>query len=296
MATASSDANAAEKLPLEPTIAPQLYIKANNYQRSTNIKVLDSPQISFATKPNPSQQFIDLGCGTGDFTLQELLPRCQPCRRIVATDVSRDMVEYAKENFTHAQIAYEVRDVESDISGLVEKYGKFDRVYSFYVLHWVQDLTAALRNVADLMTDEGECLLVFPARLGLYKIWRKLVEMDRWKPYKGVIERFIPPSQDIKGRSGLNSYILNVLETANLKPLTCQVLTQDRTGMNMDQFIQLEVSLNPILPLLSEVSKMKFKTDMADVIRKLWTQEPAGDTQYHTDIFVVHANKISKSA
>ncbi|CAN8005878.1 unnamed protein product [Ixodes pacificus] len=184
--TASSDANAAEKQSLEPTIAPQLYIKANNYQRSTNIKVLDSLQISFATKPNPSQQFIDLGCGTGDFTLQELLPRCQPCRRIVATDVSRDMVEYAKENFAHAQIAYEVHEVGSDISGLVEKYGKFDRVYSFYVLHWVQDLTAALRNVADLMTDEGECLLVFPARLGLYRIWRKLVEMDRWKPYKGV--------------------------------------------------------------------------------------------------------------
>ncbi|KAG0423685.1 hypothetical protein HPB47_000548 [Ixodes persulcatus] len=247
MATASSDTNAAEKQPLEPTIAPQLYIKANNYQRSTNIKVLDSPQMSFATKPNPNQQFIDLGCGTGDFTLQELLPRCQPCRRIVATDVSREMVEYAKENFAHAQIAYEVHDVESDISGLVEKYGKFDRVYSFYVLHWVQDLTAALRN-------------------------------------------------DIEDRSGLYSYILNVLETANLKPRTCQVLTQDRTGMNMDQFIQLEVSLNPILPLLPEVSKMKFKTDMADVIHKLWTQKPAGDTQYYTDIFVVHAKKILESA
>ncbi|CAN7947991.1 unnamed protein product, partial [Ixodes pacificus] len=142
--------------------------------------------MSFGSGPNRSQQFIDLGCGTGDFTRQELLPRCQPCRRMVATDVSPRMVKYAQKNFAHPQIAYEVHDIESDVSGLVKKYGKFERVYSFFVLNWAEDLGAALRNVAALMTDEGECLLVFAARLSFFVVWRKIVELDRWKPYKGV--------------------------------------------------------------------------------------------------------------
>ncbi|KAG0419712.1 hypothetical protein HPB47_003922 [Ixodes persulcatus] len=237
MSNPSSDANIADKHPNKPSIAPQIYVSANKLQRAINIETLDLLHESFGSRPNCSQQFIDVGCGTGDFTRQDLLPRCQPCRRIVATDLSREMVEYAKENFAHPQIAYEVHDIESDVSGLVERYGKFDRVYSFFALQWAGDLTTALRNVADLMTDEGECLLLFGARLTLHKVWRRIMEVDRWRPYKEVLERFIPPSHDIEDVSGLNSYMLRVLEVANLKLRTCQVLSQDRNGSDPNEFI-----------------------------------------------------------
>ncbi|XP_029834994.2 juvenile hormone acid O-methyltransferase [Ixodes scapularis] len=292
MATPSSDASTADKHPNKPSIAPQIYVSAHKLQRAINIETLDLLHESFGSRPNSSQQFIDVGCGTGDFTHQDLLPRCQPCRRIVATDLSRKMVEYAKENFAHPQISYEVHDIESDVSGLVEKYGKFDRVYSFFALQWAGDLTAALRNVADLMTDEGECLLLFGARLTLHKVWRRIMQVDRWKPYKEVLERFIPPSHDMEDISGLISYMLRVLENANLKPRTCQVLSQDRHGSDPNEFIKLELSLDPVLPLLPEESKAQFKTDVADIINKMWTEKPAGDPQLVTDMFVVHASKI----
>ncbi|KAM7300558.1 putative acid methyltransferase [Ixodes scapularis] len=240
LATAPSDDDAVHKQP--PELIPEAYIKANRFQRNVNIRTLDLLQMSFGSAPNRSQQFIDLGCGTGDFTRQELLPRCQPCRRMVATDVSPGMVKYAKENFAHPQIAYEVHDIESDVSGLLKKYGKFERVYSFFVLNWAEDLGAALRNVAALMTDEGECLLVFPARLSFYVLWRKIVELDRWKPYKGVIERFIPSSQDIEERSALTPYMLDILESANLKPRTCEVISVDTSGEDVDEFIVRDTS------------------------------------------------------
>ncbi|CAN8005796.1 unnamed protein product, partial [Ixodes pacificus] len=163
-----------------------LYANSHNFTQIVNIKVLDLFQMSFGRRPTASQQFIDLGCGPGDITREELLPRCQPCRRIVATDVSREMIEYAEKHFAHPQITYEVHDVASDISGLVQKYGKFERVYSFFALHWARDLTAAFRNVAGLMTDDGECLLVVSARAILFRVWRRIVELDRWKKYKEV--------------------------------------------------------------------------------------------------------------
>ncbi|EEC07862.1 acid methyltransferase, putative [Ixodes scapularis] len=294
LATAPSGDDAVHKQP--PELIPEAYIKANRFQRNVNIRTLDLLQMSFGSAPNRSQQFIDLGCGTGDFTRQELLPRCQPCRRMVATDVSPGMVKYAKENFAHPQIAYEVHDIESDVSGLLKKYGKFERVYSFFVLNWAEDIAAALRNVAALMTDEGECLLVFPARLSFYVLWRKIVELDRWKPYKGVIERFIPSSQDIEERSALTPYMLDILESANLKPRTCEVISVDTSGEDVDEFIDVELSTDPIAPLLSEESKTLFKTDMAEIIRKMWSEKPAGDSYFFQDIFLVHASKISTRA
>ncbi|KAM7307543.1 juvenile hormone acid O-methyltransferase [Ixodes scapularis] len=291
MANASPVNDAVETEPVQVKMVPEVYIESNKIQRAMGIKILDSPQMSFAIKPSGSQQFIDVGCGTGDFTLQELLPRCQPCRRIVATDISRAMVEYAEENFAHPQIAYEVHDIESDITGLIEKYGKFERVYSFCALQWTADLTTALRNVAGLMTDQGECLLVFPVRLPLFRVWRRIAEIDRWKPYKGVIERFIPPSADIKDMSNLNSYLLGVLKNAKLKPRMCQVVTEDQSGLGLEKNIEFELSLDPVLPLLPEGEKTKYKTDVANVHRTFWTEKPAGDPQYLYDIFAVHASK-----
>ncbi|XP_040065917.1 juvenile hormone acid O-methyltransferase-like [Ixodes scapularis] len=296
MASASSDANNLDNQPLVASIVPEFYINAHRLQRTFSVKALDLLELSFASANDASQQFLDVGCGTGDFTRQELLPRCEPCRRIVATDASPAMVKYAKENFSHQKIAYELHDIESDASRLVEKYGKFERVYSFFALNWVEDLAAAVRNVADLMTEDGECLLVVPARICLYRIWRRIVEMDRWKEYKNVVERFIPQSQDIRDGPGLTSYMLDILQKANLKPRTCKVLTQDARSMDRDEFIQIQLSLNPIMPLLSEESKTILKRDVAEVALKFLSEKPAGDPQYLSDVFVVHANKISNQA
>ncbi|XP_040070869.1 juvenile hormone acid O-methyltransferase-like [Ixodes scapularis] len=294
MATPSSYGDAVGKQPLEMAIVPEAYIKANKFQRDLNIKSLDSMQMAFTTLPNRNQQFIDLGCGTGDFTRQELLPRCQPCGIMVATDVSPGMLKYAKENFAHSQIAHEVHDIEGDVSGLVKKYGKFERVYSFFALNWAEDLGAALRNVAALMTDDGECLLVFAARTSFFVVWRKIVELDRWKQYKGVIERFIPPSQDIGDRSALTPYMLGILERANLKPRTCEVISHDIIEGGVDEFIQVELSTDPVAPLLSKELKTLFKTDMTEIILKMWSEEPAGNPDHLLDIFLVHASKILK--
>ncbi|CAN7946944.1 unnamed protein product, partial [Ixodes hexagonus] len=165
---------------------PELYANAHAPQRTASIAALESLETSARSLSRPDAQVLDVGCGTGDFTYQQLLPRCQPCRRIVATDVSQSMVRYAKEHFGHPLISYEVHAIEDDISALLNTYGKFDRIYSFFALHWVKNLKAALRNIAGLMTDDGDVLLIFTGRWAGYDAWRKIVQMDRWRPYKEV--------------------------------------------------------------------------------------------------------------
>ncbi|KAM7293039.1 juvenile hormone acid O-methyltransferase-like [Ixodes scapularis] len=155
----SSNAAPNDSQRLIPASMPDSYAQRNTFQRKMNITALEFFQPTLAHRPNLNQQFLDVGCGTGDFTKTELLPRCQPCQRIVATDTILKMIEYARKNFAHPQIAYEEHDIRGDVSGLIAKYGQFDRVYSFYALNWVQDQTTALRNIGNLMKDDGDCFL-----------------------------------------------------------------------------------------------------------------------------------------
>ncbi|CAN7996017.1 unnamed protein product, partial [Ixodes pacificus] len=146
---------------ISSTIAPDEYVVNNEMQREKSIHALELLEGSFGSVDTSDYQFLDVGCGPGDFTRDCLLPRCPPCRRIMAVDASEDMVQNAQEHFAHPKICYDVLDIGSkDVFDFVERHGEFDRVYSFFCLHWMTDQETVLKNVAKLMKPGGGCLLL----------------------------------------------------------------------------------------------------------------------------------------
>ncbi|KAH6924492.1 hypothetical protein HPB50_018955 [Hyalomma asiaticum] len=99
------------------------YAKHNALVRKYNEFLFDFCQLTFTTKPESSQQFLDVGCGPGDFTRDVLLPHCLPCRRIVGVDFSREMIEYARSNSAHEKIDFAVVDLASDVSQFLDEFG-----------------------------------------------------------------------------------------------------------------------------------------------------------------------------
>ncbi|XP_042150130.1 juvenile hormone acid O-methyltransferase-like [Ixodes scapularis] len=174
------------------TIDPEVYITTNGRERQHNLEVLNLLQASFMNETN-DQQFLDLGCGTGDFTRDHLLPRCPDVKRIVAVDVSQDMVEYAKKHFDHSKICYDVLDISGNgVADFVQRYGEFDRVYSFFCLNWLVDQEKGFDNIAELMKPGGGCLLFFAGSSSAMRLKRRLATITNWQKYRKVSRHLAP--------------------------------------------------------------------------------------------------------
>ncbi|CAN8021592.1 unnamed protein product [Ixodes persulcatus] len=207
------------------TLEPKLYIGANARARlSFVVDGLKAMKEAYGEDAKDDLQILDLGCGPGDITHDGLLPRCLPCRRVVAVDVSADMVEFAKTHYAHAKISYDVLDiVADDVADFVERYGQFDLVYSSYCFNWVKDQEQAFKNLGELMKPGAECLLRFYAASPHMRFRQKLAKMERWKKYAQICENCIPPTIDMNGKREILPYISNLLNSANLAPSVCKV-------------------------------------------------------------------------
>ncbi|KAH6923343.1 hypothetical protein HPB50_000428 [Hyalomma asiaticum] len=276
----------------------QLYANNDELQREVNLKAVDLLNLAFAPADNTDdQQFLDIGCGTGDFTRDFLLPRCPPCRRLIAVDASEQMLAYARANSTHPKIQYDYLNIGDDITDFIRKYGRFDRVYSFFCLSWPSDQTEALKNVSRLLAPSGECLLVFSAWAAVYAIWRKLAALDRWKKFahrfplcSKVFDEFTPKSYDLEDDEARLSYLREILDSAGLTPTTCELL---HLNVNVRKDPQAHadcvLSITPVLESLSPEEKELLRKDIANEVLKWSTGESVFSSK--PSVYLVHARK-----
>ncbi|XP_070392862.1 juvenile hormone acid O-methyltransferase-like isoform X2 [Dermacentor albipictus] len=249
-----------------PRFCASQYVKNNSLQRKHNNVVLEFCQPAFFTKPHATMQILDIGCGTGDYTRDFLLPRCLPCDRLVGIDSSIQMIEYARRHSAHEKIEYELLDIGDDMTEFIGRRDHFDRVFSFYCLQWLRDQGAALKNVAALMRPGGECLLVFPASSQPGAVWRLLAEMDHWEKYS----EFISKSHDIKDEKEQMQYMSSLLSEAGLCPsilLLPRLVTFD--GCSEEDIIGAQMSLLPINHLVSNTERAQLLEDVTALVRKV---------------------------
>ncbi|KAH7939936.1 juvenile hormone acid O-methyltransferase [Rhipicephalus sanguineus] len=274
-----------------PRYNSKLYASNDDHQRELNLKVLDLFQMAFASKVCEDYQFLDIGCGTGDFTRDWLLPRCSPCKRIVAVDASEDMLAYARLHCAHPSVEHDYLNIGDDVNDFVKKYGKFNRIYSFFCLNWVKDQARAMKNVSTLLTTGGECLLVFPAWSPTRMLWRKVAELERWIKFSKVFEGFVSQSQDLEDDEARISYIRDIVRSANLEPSTCELLYVQPNYSKPEKYIDMQLSLNPAWSLATVEEREALKKDVTAEVLK-WTNEGAYSAR--PSLYVIHARKLIK--
>ncbi|MCU0762547.1 MAG: class I SAM-dependent methyltransferase [Hydrogenophaga sp.] len=117
----------------------------------------------------PVHEVLELGCGTGSTALR-LAPGV---RRLVATDVSPDMVAIAREKLISQSVPQlEFRLADADLSaGPPDGY---DAVLAFNLLHLVDDLDHALHNAVKTLKPGGRLITKTPCLLEMNPLIPKL--------------------------------------------------------------------------------------------------------------------------
>ncbi|XP_040071920.1 juvenile hormone acid O-methyltransferase-like [Ixodes scapularis] len=276
------------------TLNPELYNDATaKAWFSFGVDGLEAMNGAYGMDAKDDKQFIDLGCGPGDIARDGLLPRCLLCRRIVAVDLSRDMVEFANTHYGHPKIIYDVLDIVADeVADFAVRYGRFDRVYSFFCFNWVKDQEKAFKNMAELMKPGAERLLWFFASSPHIRFRQMLVEMEPWKKYAKVAERCIPPTINMNGKDEIASYISSLLKSANLTPSICNVTQEALVNYDSAETITLELmAMNPLTNLMTEEEKSDLLKEATKEASKLWHEQETKGPPIMFDVVAVCAFK-----
>lgn len=107
----------------------------------------------------PDQNILVAGCGTGQHALD--IAQCYPKARILAVDVSRASLAYARRKTREAGVQ-NIEYAQADLLNLGAIGRRFDRVEAIGVLHHLSDPAVGWRTLLSLLRPDGIM------RIGLY--------------------------------------------------------------------------------------------------------------------------------
>ncbi|XP_059608078.1 juvenile hormone acid O-methyltransferase-like [Phlebotomus argentipes] len=227
------------------------------------------------------ERVMDIGCGIGDVTRRCFLPLLPDnFQRLVCADFSPVMLEAAKLEFRGID---RVDFLQMDIGKNVEDSLKetFDRIFSSLSLMYVQDQMQVFKNVFDLLTPGGDCLIIILRNGAIFETAFQLSETLKWKDrLKHYREVFVfPYREDPDPMATLKNLLKSVgfqdisvkkedynhvypsteifRETLKCCPSFPNNLSEDEKDDLLDDQVDLGTSFNIIQPFRDESKPMK---------------------------------------
>ncbi len=123
-----------------------LYDKYSGVQNQAALELVSS------LKNNNFSKILELGCGTGNYTL--MLREKFRGARIRALDISKEMIYVAQNKLKHKDIEFTVADAEKIIPDMIDPIN-FDLITSNACFQWLTDPRKTLRGYARLLRRGG---------------------------------------------------------------------------------------------------------------------------------------------
>ncbi len=132
----------------------RLYARVSRLQRKGGLNLIE------IAAPRPGEAVMDIGCGTGELTL-ELARRVGESGRVVGVDPDLERLKVAEE----AMPGYMINlDYEPGRAEALTQFAdeSFDLIFSNYALQAADDLVACAREIARCLRPGGRCVLQLP--------------------------------------------------------------------------------------------------------------------------------------
>lgn len=126
----------------------ELYQRLGTGQHDAGIELIN------ILDPQPGDKVLDIGSGTGNLTV-ELAKRVQANGQVLAIEPDVERLAIAKENCPPAiqNIDWYAGDLASAAANKLTQ--QYERAFSNYVLHWIEDQQEAVKQVYDALLPGG---------------------------------------------------------------------------------------------------------------------------------------------
>ncbi|XP_077521202.1 juvenile hormone acid O-methyltransferase-like [Amblyomma americanum] len=276
----------------------EFYAKYLDYPSRLNKNALENAQ--FLKPLTKDQQVLEVGCGTGQFAQRFLLPHCRPCRRLVATDIDPDMIDFARDHYPRADVVYDVLDIATnDLGPFSERYGKFDRVLSFLAVQLIQDQKTAYSNIVHLLNDEGECLVLAFSSLETVDVWAELCGTEKWRgriPDPAEIFNRSFNFNCLKTATEVEAEVRDTLRGTGLECLSCEVYEDVWKYDDMDSLLDIVLSVLPFNDSVPEEEWEDFRLLWAERLSRKLSASPGQPLEVKVGLYVFHARRSSECA
>ncbi|XP_005179544.1 juvenile hormone acid O-methyltransferase-like [Musca domestica] len=185
---------------------PALYHKSHRALKADIGEIIAKSFEKFQWRVDGKDALLDIGSGPGDVLMEHILPLMpSEFSRVVCSDLSEDMVDFARSYYGHEdeRCEFEVLDIAMKVGLPGNLLGRFDHITSALCLHWVQDYKTALKNIYNFIRPEGgDCLLIFMSTHNIFDAYNYTSQFSRWSEYMKDSNRCISPlhySNDPKG-------------------------------------------------------------------------------------------------
>lgn len=154
---------------------------ANEYQTISSLQeAIATEQLSRLTLQR-NKHILDIGCGNGKITAA--IAERVPLGSVLGVDASQNMITFAEQHYalSHSSLRFAVADVRS-----LPYPHEFDQIVSFNALHWVPELSAALRSIHTALKPTGKALLRFVPegdRKSIENVIEEVCHLPSWLPY-----------------------------------------------------------------------------------------------------------------
>ena len=139
----------------------EYYENSDDYLVRLNSKEIIKPYLFMINKflPNKRIKVLEIGCGSGIST--KFIKNMKPKNFLVAVDISKKFIEYAKDNYNHKDIIFK----QDDVMKLSFRENSFDYILMYNVIEHVPYPQKALDEVSRVIKKGGCVLIMSPNHL-----------------------------------------------------------------------------------------------------------------------------------
>lgn len=273
----------------------EFYSLKNKMQRTEDEYVLKK-YLKLLEWKSSDYVILDVGSGDGSVLNYVLAPRIQKfCKTIYAVDVSPEMVKFARKQYQ--EYIFDTMDIS--VKDLPLEYEeKFDKIFSFYCLHWVINQRQAFDNIYRMLRPGGSILMAFIANHPLYDIYRTMAKMPKWADYMKDYKNFIAPFHHSKNPE---KELRHILKGAGFKVQICKIKKRFFTYPNLKSIRDAVAAVNPFLCRIPFEQHDEYFIDYFNELKKLKEQvflekskNNSGEIfKYCYHLFIVVAHKAN---